>query len=337
MPVLKTDAQAVRSYLIEAARRWIADFGADGFRLDNVSGPTHAFWTVFQEGVKAAAPNALTLAEITGSMEDIVTYGGRLDACMDFPLAKLTRRVFAQRGATLEELLALLEPHEAAFAPAMARARLLDNHDMHRFLWLAQGDTRRLKLALTFLMTLPGFPILYYGTEVGLSQRTGPPGKDAHSREPMPWGNEQRADVLAHTRWLIARRAQLTALRRGHLARVPVTLAAGAAGATSQIGQVGALARWTGREAAIVVFNNAETAAHVSFSPRDLPFPWELELAFGTSGQDATLEAWLLTPDGITRLPAADPATKHSEISATLPALSALLLLRSSGARPPHP
>jgi cyclomaltodextrinase / maltogenic alpha-amylase / neopullulanase len=323
MPVLKTDAEVVRSYLVEAARHWLTDFGADGLRLDNVSGPTHAFWTLFQEGVKASAPDALTLAEITGGMDDIATYGGRLDACMDFPLAKLTRRVFAQRSAPLDELLALLEPHEAAFSPAMARARLLDNHDMHRFLWLAEGDTRRLKLALTFLMVLPGFPILFYGTEVGLSQRAGPPGKDAYAREPMPWGSGQRADVLQHTRWLIARRAAFAALRRGQMARVPVTLAtdtADAAGAASQTSQVGALARWTDREASIVVFNNGDAAAHVSIMPRDLPFPWE-----PPPGQNATVEAWLLTSDGITRLPAAD-------LAATLPALSALMILRTVGA-----
>lgn len=323
MPVLKTDAEAVRSYLVEAARSWLTDFGADGLRLDNVSGPTHAFWTMFQEGVKAGAPDALTVAEITGAMDDIATYGGRLDACMDFPLTKLIRHVFAQRSATLDELLALLEPHEEAFTPAMARAHLLDNHDMHRFLWLAEGDTRRLKLALTFLMVLPGFPILYYGTEVGLSQRAGPPGQDVYAREPMPWGSDQRLDVLQHTRWLITRRATLTALRRGQMARVPVTLAtatADAAGAASQMSQAGALARWTDYEASLVVFNNDDAAIHVSIAPRDLPFPWE-----PPAGQDATVETWLLTPDGITQLPTAD-------LAVTLPALSAVMILRSVGA-----
>jgi len=322
MPVLKTDAAPVRSYLIEVAQRWLRDFGADGLRLDNVSGPAHAFWTVFQEGIKAHAPDALTLAEVSGDMGDIVTYGGRLDACMDFPLAKISRRVFAQRSAPLDELLAMLEAHEAAFAPAMARARLLDNHDMHRFMWLAENDTRRLKLALTFLMVLPGFPVLYYGTEAGHSQRAGPPGKDAYAREPMPWGSDQQADVLQHARWLIARRAALTSLRHGQLARVPVTCATateGQADQADQADQVGALVRWTGHEASIIAFNNSDTPARITVNPRDLPFAWET-----SSTQAGMVEGWLVAPDAITRL-------SSPSLTVLLPPLSAAMFLRSAG------
>lgn len=315
MPVLRTDAEPARDYLIEAARRWLTDFGADGLRLDNVSGPTHAFWTMFQEGVKATSPDALTLGEVSGGIDDIVTYSGRMDACMDFPLAKVIRRVFAQRAAPLDELLAMLDAHEAAFSPAMARARLLDNHDMHRFLWLAKDDTRRLTLALTVLMTLPGFPVLYYGTEVGLSQRGGPDGKDVYAREPMRWGSDQRADLLRHVRWLVALRREHPALRRGHIARVPVTLLAGADG------QVGAFARWTTAEAALVVINNGDAPAQLTIEPRGFPFAWE------TPAPPETAErAWLLTPDQIAPLPVPPLAQ-----TLNLPAFSAALLLRAAG------
>ena len=47
-----------------------------------------------------------------------------------------------------------------------------DNHDMNRFLWMAQGNVDRVKLAATLLMTLPGMPVIYYGTEVGFRLRT---------------------------------------------------------------------------------------------------------------------------------------------------------------------
>lgn len=312
MPVLKTDTAPVRSYLVEAARQWLTDFGADGLRLDNVSGPVHSFWTYFQEGIKDNIPDALTLGEVTGNMGDISTYGGRLDACMDFPLTKMSRCVFAQRDATLDELLAMIETHEAEFPARMARARVLDNHDMHRFLWLANDDTRRLKLAMTFLMMLPGFPIIYYGTEVGLSQRDGPPGKDAYAREPMPWGSDQQTDILEHTRWLIARRMERVSLRRGQMARVPIALTCGAAS------QVGALARWNDREATIVVLNNGDIPAQYAIEEQHLPFSWET-----TWGTDTTAEAWLLTPDGITPLDA-------TEMTRTLPPLSATMMLRQA-------
>ena len=312
MPVLRTDAAPVRDYLIEAARHWLSDFGADGLRLDNVSGPTHAFWTFFQEGVKQTHPDALTLGEVSGEMGDILTYAGRLDATMDFPLTKVIRRVFAQRDAPLDDLLTMLQTHEAELPARMARARLLDNHDMHRFLWLAENDTRRLKLAMTFLMSLPGIPIVYYGTEVGLSQRDGPPGKDAYAREPMPWGASQQIDVLEHVRWLIALRNERAALRRGELARVPVAVTAG------MVDQVGALARWNDHEGIVVIVNNGETPASYAIDAPRLPFAWAAGGAGGVS-----LGSWRLAPDGITQLDAPEP----TGLRGTLPAMSAAVVV----------
>jgi cyclomaltodextrinase len=305
MPVLATDTQPVREYLIEEARYWLGELGADGLRLDNVSGPAHAFWTFFQEGIKSAFPDALTIGEITGGMSDLLTYAGRMDACMDFPLTRMIRRAFAQRDATLDDLLATLAAQEAALPPTMAAARLLDNHDMHRFLWLAENDTRRLKLAMAFLVMLPGPLIVYYGTEVGLSQRAGPPGQDAYAREPMLWGADQQADVREQVRWLIQQRGQRASLRRGQLARVPVRLAAGDAH------QVGALLRWTDDEATLIVLNNAETPAGFDLAGTDLPTPW--------AERDPTA-TWLLTPDGIS-------PQQSSGLSGSLPPLSAMLIM----------
>lgn len=307
MPVLNTDSAPVREYLIESARYWLDDLGADALRLDNVSGPAHAFWTFFQEGIKATNPDALTLGEVSGDISDVVTYAGRLDGCMDFPLAKLTRRVFAQRDATLAELLEALKMHDSRFPERMARATLLDNHDMHRFLWLAENDTRRLKLAMSFLMVAPGFPVIYYGAEVGLSQRDGPFGKDAYAREPMPWGDDQQRDVLEHTRWLIAQRAQRISLRRGKIAPVALDLSAGVAN------QVGALARWTDDEVTLMVFNNGDQPARFSLDGQALPFVSTVRWT-----QDADHQAWSLTPDGITSVEASDLAGTLPPYSATM-------------------
>ena len=317
MPVLQTSAEPVRRYLIDAARHWLTDLGADGLRLDNVSGPTHAFWTFFQEGVKAANAEALTLGEISGDMDDIASYAGRLDACMDFPLARMIRQTFALREATLDALLTMLTAHEAAFPASLGRARLLDNHDMHRFMWLAHNDTRRLTLALAFLLAIPGTPIIYYGAEVGLSQRDGPHGKDAYAREPMLWGADQQADVLARARWLIHRRIELESLRRGRLERVPL------ASEADEPAQVGALARWTDAEATVVIFNNGEQPARFALERERLAFMGEEGWAGVQSGQGAS--AWLLSPDDLSAL-------ETPSWAGTLPPLSAMLIVLRAGA-----
>ena len=120
---------------------------------------------------------------------------------------------------------------------------------MNRFLWVVRGDTRRLKLAALCQMTLPHPPIVYYGTEVGLSQRRDlqyPDGsrRMEESRTPMPWDDEQDAELLAFYRRLIALRRAHGSLWRSRR----VTLAAGDGG----------LLVWRiaeGAQQALVVFN----------------------------------------------------------------------------------
>jgi glycosidase len=97
---------------------------------------------------------------------------------------------------------------------------VLDNHDMNRFLWMAGGSLYRLKLAATILMTLPGMPVIYYGTEVGLSQRYDGVIENAEARLPMLWGGDQDQDLLAHFQRLGRMRTESVALRRGSMRTV---------------------------------------------------------------------------------------------------------------------
>ncbi|HEX6122231.1 MAG TPA: alpha-amylase family glycosyl hydrolase, partial [Ktedonobacterales bacterium] len=102
MPELNTDHPDVRRYLTTAARFWLSELGADGLRLDYVTGPSRAFWTIFQREIKRDFPQALTLGEVTEPASELATYAGRMDAVMDFPLATHLREVFARRAEPLE-------------------------------------------------------------------------------------------------------------------------------------------------------------------------------------------------------------------------------------------
>jgi glycosidase len=86
---------------------------------------------------------------------------------------------------------------------------------MNRFLWMAGGNVDRLKLAATLLLTLPGTPVIYYGTEVGLSQRFDGVIENAEARLPMLWGGDQNQDLLEHFQALGRLRRDSVALRRG--------------------------------------------------------------------------------------------------------------------------
>src|SRR5260370_19847945 len=107
-----------------------------------------------------------------------------------------------------------LDDHDHAY-PGLALAMLLDNHDMNRFLWMAGGSVDRVRLAATLLLLLPGMLVIYYGTEVGLSQRFDGVIENAEARLPMLWGADQNQDLLAHFQALGCLRRDSVALRRG--------------------------------------------------------------------------------------------------------------------------
>ncbi|GCE05166.1 alpha-amylase [Dictyobacter aurantiacus] len=257
MPELSTDEPGVREYLNGAALYWLEHYGADGLRLDYVPGPSHAFWTSFQQAVKTAHPDALTIGEITSPMSEIVDYAGRMDGFMDFPLSAMLRRTFALREHTLQELLSFLDAHSQQIPPSMSKAVVVDNHDMHRFLWLADGQRDRLKLATAFQMTLEGTPIIYYGTEVGLSQSDDAHKENAYCRAPMIWGEQQDYDMLAYYRRLVALRHQYRVLQNGKRRKIVVESDVDSA-------QVGAYIRYNNEDYVLVVLNNSEQTAHVS-------------------------------------------------------------------------
>jgi len=267
MPQLATDQPEAQRYLISAALHWLREFGVDGFRLDHVGGPSHAFWAILHRAIKERFPEAATLGEISEPYEGIASYAGRMDGFMDFPLTGVMRRVFGQRAAPLAELLGALDARRDQLPRDMAPALLLNNHDMHRFLWIADGDKARLRLASACQMTLPGTPIIYYGTEVGLSQDGDAHVENAYARAPMPWGEAQDRVLLEHYQRLLTLRASHPALRRGELIGLPVVLEAKRAddvrSADVRTAQVGAYLRTLGKERLLVALNNNQSPVSV--------------------------------------------------------------------------
>lgn len=84
----------------------------------------------------------------------------------------------------------------------------IDNHDISRFLLVSNGDKESLRRAAAAHLRLPNPPVIYYGTEIGLTQpKLEGGGLGIHmNRVPMKWGDEQDKDLLAFYKGLIAER-----------------------------------------------------------------------------------------------------------------------------------
>jgi glycosidase len=182
------------------------------------------------------------------------TYAGRLHGALDFPLAQALRDTFAFETMSLRAFDAFLAGHERYFSPAFSLPSFLDNHDMDRFLYIAGGDVRKLKLAALCLMSLSGPPILYNGTELGLSQEKAinAPGSQGmgEARLPMRWEDPPHPELRDFFRELLHFRKAHPVLWRGERRTLPVDDAA----------QTYAYAVQDGEDTVIVALNRSKTS-----------------------------------------------------------------------------
>ncbi len=218
LPQLNLRNPEARQYVLEAARYWL-EFGVDGYRVDYAIGPSPDFWAAFHQVTRGAKADCWTFGEIVDPPDVQLSFEGGLDGALDFNLLEALRQAFAFGRWDALRLASFLDRHEAYFPPTFTRPSFLDNHDMNRFLWAAGNDKRRLKLAAVCQFTLAGPPVIYYGTEVGMSQqrdvRQGERGFPEESRLPMVWDEDQDQELLGFYRALTELRRSFRVLQSG--------------------------------------------------------------------------------------------------------------------------
>ncbi|NNF63432.1 MAG: DUF3459 domain-containing protein [Acidimicrobiia bacterium] len=229
LPKFNTDNPDVREYLMRVGEYWAAK-GIDGWRLDVPEEiTTPGFWEEFRMRVRAVNPDLYIVGEIWADAGAYINSGNRFDGTMNYRFTAAT--IAFVLGYRVDESLALDNPFydirpaidAATYGWKMrdlldsyseqgnlASLNLLDSHDTARIISLANGDVQSVVLALVLLLTFPGAPSIYYGTEVGLEGRTDP-----DCRRAFPWDDQDswNNDLLETTRSLVALRAGHQALR----------------------------------------------------------------------------------------------------------------------------
>jgi glycosidase len=215
------------------------------------------FWREWRKAVKAADPEAITIAETWFDASKHLS-GDMFDSTMNYIFRNAV--IDYVKGGSAKAMMANLElirevyPVEAQFA----LMNLLSSHDVARTLHvLGYEDEKtspariaeakqRFKLAVFLQMTHPGSPAIYYGDEVGV---TG--GDDPYNRGPFPWadlGGKPDEAMHAYFKQLTSMRNQHAVLRHGE-AIAPLFVDE----------QVVVMARRLGSTWALVALNNAGT------------------------------------------------------------------------------
>ena len=268
---LNSENSLVRRALRDSYGYWIRKVGVDAFRLDTAFYVPPEAIQDFLYAKDPKQPGMRLVAQQTGR-KDFLTFGEGfgidkagetqqmkkieayvrdakgapvMQGMLNFPLYGSVSDVMA-RGHTTQELAERIRQNMQIHSDPHRMPSFLDNHDVDRF--LKGGSELALRQSLALIMTLPGIPTLYYGTEQGFKEQRAAMFAKGYGSGGLDHFNQQ-APLYTYTRSLTTLRKQHQVFSRG----VPTILREDAAGP-------GVLAYRMdhGNQSAWVVFNTAE-------------------------------------------------------------------------------
>lgn len=216
LPDLAQENPETRKYLLDAAKWWIEETDIDGYRLDTVRHVPVEFWSDFSKEVKSVKDDFYLIGEVWSEDPNYIAEYDKagIDGFVDFPLNEQLRTAFEKPDQTLDWLFTTAERNKATYENPELMGNFIDNHDMVRFTRKAvqngQHPGTRWKMALTYMYTAPGIPIVYYGSEIALDG-----GEDPDNRRQMSFRADK--ELIEYVTKLGELRSDLPSLRRGDL------------------------------------------------------------------------------------------------------------------------
>jgi maltose alpha-D-glucosyltransferase / alpha-amylase len=206
--------QAVRRELQNIITFWM-EKGVDGFRVDMAASlikndpdksATIALWKTLSSWFEEKFPQGVLIAEwfnpkqaIEGGFDIDFLLSGSLFSSRGRGTSTPTSVYFDKAGAGdfATWYKSYIDQYENTVGKGYVSVPT-GNHDNPRIATAARGDAPQLKVAMTFFLTLPGVPFIYYGDEIGLKFIPNLPaveGSNVRSgeRTPMQWDNTLNA------------------------------------------------------------------------------------------------------------------------------------------------
>lgn len=305
MPKLNTGNPEVVAYFTEVGRYWIREAGIDGWRLDVANEVNHDFWRAFRKAVSSVKPDAFLIGEIWFDAREWLM-GDQFDSLMNYGFAYACIDFFAKRVIHVKQFDDRMGYLRMRYKKNIQQAQmnLLDSHDVPRFLSLAGGDIRKLKLAVLFMMTHVGIPTIYYGDEKGMDGL-----KEDDYRKPMLWRDTQTSRELTDFyRKLISIRKENMDLMTGEYKTIDADL----------IRNTLVYARETNGKRLYVILNNSE-----------FPVQYALDISRGDPGkiENETVGKGVILKD---LLSGRQYHAQGSVVTVTLDELSGAILIQES-------
>ncbi len=179
MPDLNQRNRHVAKYLIQNSIWWIEYSGVDGIRQDTYPYADYEMMVDWLMAVEKEYPGYNIVAEawLNNPIGTAFWQGNsplnpnntHLKSVMDFRFMGLSHSAFFEETTEWNGGLHGIYDHmtyDFIYPDIYNVLRFLDNHDTDRFLKEYPQDLSGWKQAITFLLTMPGTPQIYYGTEL---------------------------------------------------------------------------------------------------------------------------------------------------------------------------
>jgi len=202
MPDLNQRNPFMANYIIQNSIWWVETLNLTGIRQDTYPYSDKTFMSNWAGAIMKEYPsfsivgeewstNPLLIAYWQDGHENKDGYQSNLSSTMDFAMQKNIVDALNEDEKWDSGLVKIYEGLANDFAYTTPKDIMIfpDNHDMSRIFTQLKGDVPNTKMALSYLLTLPRIPQIYYGTEI-LMNDFAKPGDHGLIRTDFPGGWE---------------------------------------------------------------------------------------------------------------------------------------------------
>lgn len=215
MPKLNTNNGEVVNYFCQICKDWVEKWNIDGIRFDVGNEISHSFIKRIHRELKSINPDLFLLGEI---WHDSIQWlqGDEYDSVMNYPFMESLNNFFVNKNLDAKDFMYIMNRCYSLYMSQVNRVlfNFLDSHDVGR-IYSRCGNIDIFFQQLVILVTMPGTPCIYYGTEIAMDGKCGP-----YNRKPMPWeeiGRGKYNSIMEEMKSLIRIRKKYHALRSSEI------------------------------------------------------------------------------------------------------------------------
>lgn len=179
MPDLNLCNPFIAQYTIQNSIWWIETANLSGIRQDTYSYPDKNFMSLWAGSIMNEYPNFSIVGEEWTNNPLLIAYwqkdtpnkdgyNSNLKSPMDFAMQEKLVKGLTEEESWDNGLIEIYRALANDFAYTSPKDILAfaDNHDMSRIFTQLNGDITNTKIVLSYLLTIPRIPQIYYGTEI---------------------------------------------------------------------------------------------------------------------------------------------------------------------------